>query len=262
MKGTLSKSSFWREYPQLIVTSYQGSLTSTSKGIIDTFKDGEKKLKDFLKKNKEKNKNEEKQELNNELSFKKSLQNNNKGIIVCVYIDEIGLCELSPFNPLKALHTFLELGYKNQNIEKKLAFVGISNWKLDAAKMNRGLYLNVINPILDIKQMEETAFQITNIYDDTFSNKYKKLLEILTGVIFNYHVDLREEKDSQAYFHGTRDFYNLIKTVTKKILEKSFEDKSALKSALFAIECNYNGIFRNVGHIINLESAFILAIFV
>ena len=177
------------------------------------------------------------------------MQNNNKGIIVCVYIDEIGLCELSPFNPLKALHTFLELGYKNQNIEKKLAFVGISNWKLDAAKMNRGLYLNVINPILDIKQMEETAFQITNIYDDTFSVKYKKLLEILTRVIFNYHVDLREEKDSQAYFHGTRDFYNLIKTVTKRIIEKSsekpLEDKMDLKAALFAIESNYNGIMRN-----------------
>ena len=52
MKGSHSKSKFWQEYPQLIVTSYQGSLTSTSKGIIDTFKDAEKKLKDFLTKNK------------------------------------------------------------------------------------------------------------------------------------------------------------------------------------------------------------------
>jgi hypothetical protein len=45
MKGNLSKSTFWKEYPQLVVTSYQGSLTSTSKGIIDVFKDGEKKIR-------------------------------------------------------------------------------------------------------------------------------------------------------------------------------------------------------------------------
>ena len=254
MKGSLSKSKFWKEYPQLIVKPYQGSLTSTSKGIIDTFKDGEKKLKDLeknkhSKKNIKNKENDEKSEINNELIFKNYLQNNNKGIIVCIYIDEIGLCELSPSNPLKALHTYLELDYKNQNIDKKLAFVGISNWKLDAAKMNRGIYLNVINPISSKKQMEETAFQITNIYENSFSSKYKDLLEKLTLVIYKYHIDLREQKDSQAFFHGTRDFYNLIKTVTKRILEKSSENpiekKIELKAALFAIECNYNGIYRN-----------------
>ena len=254
MKGSLSKSKFWKDYPQLIVKPYQGSITSTSKGIIDTFKDGEKKLKD-LERNKHQKKNiknkekTEKTELNNELIFKQNLQNNNKGIIVCIYIDEIGLCELSPSNPLKALHTYLELDYKNQNLEKKLAFVGISNWKLDAAKMNRGIYLNVINPISNKKQMEETAFQITNIYESSFSLKYKDLLEKLTLVIYKHHIELREEKDNQAFFHGTRDFYNLIKTVTKRILEKSSEipkeDKMELKAALFAIECNYNGLYRN-----------------
>ena len=155
MKGNLSKSKFWKEYPQLIVTSYQGSLTSTSKGIIDAFKDGEKKLKEFSKRN------------NN---LKKS--ENDKGVIICVFIDEIGLCEIAPSNPLKALHVYLELDYKN-NKNEKLAFVGISNWKLDVAKMNRGIYLNVISPISDIEQMYKTASHITNIYDKTFCYKYK-----------------------------------------------------------------------------------------
>jgi hypothetical protein len=56
MKGYHSKSKFWQQYPQLVVTSYQGSLTSTSKGIIDTFKDAEKKLKDYMNKDKKKKK--------------------------------------------------------------------------------------------------------------------------------------------------------------------------------------------------------------
>ena len=37
------------------------------------------------------------------------------------------LCEIAPSNPLKALHTYLEIDYKSKNLEDKLAFVGISN---------------------------------------------------------------------------------------------------------------------------------------
>ena len=242
MKGLHSKSKFWQQYPQLVVTSYQGSLTSTSKGIIDTFKDAEKKLKDYYTKVK-KTKKETKEKTNeniNEENIKKD-----KGIIVCVFIDEIGLCEISPYNPLKALHTYLELDYKNQNNDEKLAFVGISNWKLDAAKMNRGIYLNVINPISDFKQMKDTAMQITNIYDKTFSISYSDLIEKLTKSVFNYNLYLKKISAEQINFHGTRDFYNLIKTVTKKILEKNNKDETGIIPALFSIETNYNGIIRN-----------------
>ena len=71
---------------------------------------------------------------------------NGNDIISLVFIDEIGLCEISPLNPLKVLHSFLELDYKNKKNEEKIAFVGISNWRLDASKMNRGIYLNVFSP--------------------------------------------------------------------------------------------------------------------
>ena len=250
MKGNLSKSKFWKEYPQLIVTSYQGSLTSTSKGIIDTFEDGKKKLKDYLDKNKNKTKKNANSDSISECKKNlKEKQNNDKGIIVCIYIDEIGLCELSPSNPLKALHTYLELEYQNQNIEKKTAFVGISNWQLDAAKMNRGIFLNVLNPISDLNQLKETAYKITDIYDKTFSITYKKLLDDLVSIIYEYNNELKASSSEQIFFHGARDFYNLIKTVTKKILENSSEklcdEKNKLKSALFAIESNYNGIIRD-----------------
>ena len=184
MKGYHSKSKFWQQYPQLVVTSYQGSLTSTSKGIIDTFKDAEKKLKDYLSK-------KAKKEVN-DTNLKEENNKKDKGIIVCVFIDEIGLCEISPSNPLKALHTYLELDYRNKNNEEKLAFVGISNWKLDAAKMNRGIYLNVINPISDFKQMKETALQITSIYDKTFSINYQDLIEKIAGAVFNYNLYLKK----------------------------------------------------------------------
>lgn len=46
-------------------------------------------------------------------------------------IDEIGLAEISPHNPLKVLHETLE--------KEDIAVACISNWPLDASKMNRML---------------------------------------------------------------------------------------------------------------------------
>ncbi len=49
-------------------------------------------------------------------------------------IDELGLAENSPFNPLKVLHKILE--------NPKISMVGVSNWSLDASKMNRAIHLS------------------------------------------------------------------------------------------------------------------------
>ena len=130
MKGINSKSKYWKLYPQLYVTSYQGSLTSTSKGIKEAFNRAENTLKKW--KEKKSNKKDEKEMDGND-------------IISLVFIDEIGLCEISPFNPLKVLHSYLEL-----DIDDKISFVGISNWKLDASKMNRGIFISCIFHFLNI----------------------------------------------------------------------------------------------------------------
>ena len=106
MKGINSSSKFWKLYPQLFVTSFQGSLTSSSKSIKETFKRTENTLKKWKEK-KQKNKTINEEEMNG------------NDIISLVFIDEIGLCEISHNNPLKVLHSFLELDYKNKKIKKK-----------------------------------------------------------------------------------------------------------------------------------------------
>ena len=45
MKGIYSKSPLFQEYPQLYIYTYQGSETSTSQGIIETFD----KARDYAK---------------------------------------------------------------------------------------------------------------------------------------------------------------------------------------------------------------------
>ena len=52
---------------------------------------------------------------------------NGNDIISLVFIDEIDLCEISLLNPLKLLHSFLELDYKNKKNEEKIVLIGISN---------------------------------------------------------------------------------------------------------------------------------------
>jgi hypothetical protein len=71
-----------------------------------------------------------------------------------IYFDEMGLAEVSPNNPLKVIHSQLEY---DEN-EDKVAFVGISNWTLDASKMNRGIYLAIPEP--DEEYLQKTALTI------------------------------------------------------------------------------------------------------
>lgn len=65
--------------------------------------------------------------------------------------DEIGLAEKSPHNPLKVMHSLLE--------PPRVATVGISNWSLDASKMNRVINLSRTEP--DDEDLKESARSIS-----------------------------------------------------------------------------------------------------
>ena len=119
MKGEDSDSSLFRTLPKLYINSYQGSLSSTSQGILRIFQKARRIL----------------QKMNNKEIDK---------VISMVFIDEMGLAEHSPNNPLKVLNS--ELEYDLNEGQNQIAFVGISNWKLDASKMNRGIFLSIPEP--------------------------------------------------------------------------------------------------------------------
>lgn len=95
-----------------------------------------------------------------------------------IVLDEIGLAEASSSMPLKTLHPLLEDGvyFDDKDEEKfgheveekqifnrqgkredwhKIGFIGISNWVLDPAKMNRGIFVNRTNP--SINELKETV---------------------------------------------------------------------------------------------------------
>lgn len=71
---------------------------------------------------------------------------------MCLIFDEIGLAEYSRDNPLKVLHNKLEVE------KREIGFIGISNYRLDAAKMNRVVFIARMDP--DEEDLKLTAKSI------------------------------------------------------------------------------------------------------
>ena len=149
---------------------------------------------------------------NNNNLLNKEEEEIKENIIPVVYFDEMGLAEESPYNPLKVIHS--ELEYDDR--EKKFGFVGISNWKLDASKMNRTIFLAV--PNLEEKDLEETANEIAQNIDREIPIIYKELIDNLVKTYWNYKNFLKEK--SLREFHGLRDFYHLIKNTIHYLIEE------------------------------------------
>ena len=232
MKGSSSYSSLFKRLPKIILNSYQGSMGSTSQGVLKVFQIARKKL--------EKLKNEE----------------DKKNNISMIFFDEMGLAEHSPNNPLKVIHS--ELEYDLNEGDKKIAFVGISNWALDASKMNRGIYLSIPDP--NIKDTKETALTIGSSYDVHLAGQCKDFFENLGEIYFKYKEYLKEKHnlDDKDEFHGNRDFYHLIKNAARILIPKTkteIEDSNIKqRTAVISIERNFGGLqFNDIQQTTSLE---------
>ena len=216
MKGESSDNILFKNLPKLFLNSYQGSLTSTSQGILKIFQ----KARDFLKNIKD-------DELNKVISM--------------IYLDEMGLAEHSPNNPLKVLHS--ELEYDLNEGRNKISFVGISNWKLDASKMNRGIYLSI--PEADEEDLKKTAVTIAESYDKILTSKYKDLFIDLATTYYKYKKILNDYPDKKD-FHGSRDFYHLIKIAAKTLFNNypqgNVDNNIKQNIAINSIERNLAGL--------------------
>ncbi|CAB5188257.1 unnamed protein product [Rhizophagus irregularis] len=79
-------------------------------------------------------------------------------VISVVLLDEVGLAETSPFNPLKVLHSLLEPSYPATG--PTVSVIGISNWRLDNSKSSRALLVQ--RPQFDLDDLVDTAERLLN----------------------------------------------------------------------------------------------------
>ena len=233
MKGKNSSNSLFKKFKSLYLYPYQGSETSTSKGVLNIFN----KAREPIKRNIEKG---------NEINF-----------IPAVFFDEMGLAENSVNNPLKVIHSQLEY---DEN-EHKVAFIGISNWVLDSSKMNRGISLLIPQPDLD--DLIDTAKKIAQSYDQNILERYDTFFEILSRTYYNYKIKIKNSQFED--FHGNRDFYHLIKIAAKKIVkyeeskrnkkmlneeeDNSYENKIIEEICISSLERNFGGFENSINFI-------------
>ena len=222
LRGKDSKDAFFQRLPQLYCVSFQGSESSTSDGIIKVFEKAEQ--------------------------YQKS--NEKEDVLSVVILDEIGLAEVSRFNPLKVLHSLLEPDGQPQ---PNVAVVGISNWALDASKMNRAIHLS--RPDMDSQELYQTGISISESFLDTreqtlkwFNTGFKidtltEIEGILSDIAESYlrYIDKLRFKN----FHGLRDFYSLVKFVSKELI-KEYDMHSSI-SEMAKRNILLEGLKRNFG---------------
>ena len=204
LRGKDSKDPLFKKLPQLYVVSYQGSESSTSEGINEIFK----------------------------LASRYKSHNKDANVLPVVLLDEVGLAENSPNNPLKVLHSILEPG---KGELPNVAVVGISNWALDAAKMNRAIHLSRPEPT--VKDLEETAISLYQANIEAKKERNEDMdhhtLSVLNCLASAYHE--YQAKQGHANFHGLRDYYSLVKSLRAD----SCNDMNQISIAL---QRNFGGI--------------------
>ena len=247
LKGIASNTKLCKETKELVVFPYQGSPSSTAEEIKSVFKKA------------------------------KNYQKNNNDTIAMVCFEEIGLAEINKNNPLKVIHSELEINFDfelsddfEQNLfssednKSKIAFLGISNWSLDASKMNRVIFNVLQEP--DINDLKKTALEIASSINEKMANKYIDFFDKIAESYFEYIEQKRRDDRFDVNFHGLRDFYNIIKSVTRELSKNELkinENKKNLEGiAEKNIERNFGGLplsafdFKNIYYRLNGDKNF------
>ncbi|XP_026723315.1 E3 ubiquitin-protein ligase rnf213-alpha-like [Athene cunicularia] len=204
MEGMLSRSPLFKRCKEIQLVSFQCSPHSKPEGIISTFQQCA------------------------QLQKGKNLDE----FASVVLLDEIGLVEDSPNMPLKTLHSLLEDGCVDDETPedyKKVGFVGISNWALDPAKMNRGLLVFWTEPSKE--ELVKTAEGICA--DQPHFQRIKYLFPILA----NFYCNVLQRQKME--FFGLRDFYSLIKMIVFYMQDQKCHSQEEL--LVKAIQRNFGG---------------------
>ncbi|XP_053396012.1 E3 ubiquitin-protein ligase rnf213-alpha-like [Mercenaria mercenaria] len=211
MRGNAAKHILFKGMKQAKLVSYQCSPISTPGGIVGTFKQCAQFQKD------------------------KDLST----FVSVVVLDEVGLAEDSLRMPLKTLHPLLEDGCQgDEKPEKymKVAFIGISNWALDPAKMNRGIVVQ--REVPDLEELINSARGICTIGEDL--EKRNRMEPLIKPMAKAYLELFTTASKKMREFFGLRDFYSLVKMVFS-FVEKSNKTPT-WHQMLHAIKRNFGGL--------------------
>ncbi|KAH3727158.1 hypothetical protein DPMN_053084, partial [Dreissena polymorpha] len=209
MQGNSARHRLFKHLKQVQMVSFQCSPLSTPDGIVGTFRQCAQFQKD------------------------KDLDT----FVSTVVLDEVGLAEDSPRMPLKTLHPLLDDGCQGDETPEphlKVAFIGISNWALDPAKMNRGILVQ--REVPDLEELRISAKGICQTHEEVGTFIFP-LIDPLSAAyldIFN------KASDKMREFYGLRDFYSLVKMVYGLVAKN--RRRPTWLELVYAIKRNFGGL--------------------
>jgi hypothetical protein len=129
---------------------------------------------------------------------------------------QVGLAEHSPDMPLKVLHGML--------IDPPVAIVGLSNWVLDPAKMNRAICLHRTEPSQD--DICLTGQRIVDASKASQQSVASRVLsEWLSPLARAYHAVYTSQASFGRDFFGMRDYYSLVKLLRQRLNSRSAKNQ-------------------------------------
>ena len=229
MKGKYSNNKFFQFYPRIIQTYFQGSKLVKPLDVENIFTIAENKLESYQNKK-------------NEIAP-----------ISMLLFDELGLAERSKYNPLKVLHSKLDDYFnEHKNLDTKISdkkivtFIGITNWNLDAAKLNRALVSSVPDLDEDMGDLRETSTTIAHSFSSNLADK-KNIKDINDNTEKNDYdeneLHIFEELLPKVYYEYKKSLKNLKLLIVKKKYMKNDQDKSNLKLVEIKDDKNFKLLF-------------------
>ena len=159
--------------------------------------------------------------------------------ITVLLLDEVGLAEHSPDMPLKCLHGML--------VDPPISIVGLSNWVLDPAKMNRAILVQRPQP--DNFDISLTGYAIMGLSEQSedsplelevpSSPSHLGLLDVLPKIASAYHKAYTHQKGRD--FVGMRDYYSMIKHLREVVVESNSAKFVTKEDLVFSLFRNFGG---------------------
>jgi hypothetical protein len=155
--------------------------------------------------------------------------------ITVLLLDEVGLAEHSPDMPLKVLHGML--------VDPPIAIVGLSNWVLDPAKMNRAVLVQRPEP--SETDISKTGAAILGVQpEECEENANKPLWTVLENISKAFFTVYTAQRGRD--FIGMRDYYCLIKFLKPYLVGGKGEidlkaSKVTKELMIYAICRNFSG---------------------
>ena len=203
-RGAESPDEFLRSLPQLYFASFQGSKSSTSGGISKVF----------------------------DMAHKYKMYNQDSSVLPVVLLDEVGLAEKSSRDPLKVLHSLLE---PTMDETPEVAVVGLSNWSLDPAKMNRAVYLSRPEPSTEDLCETGKSLRHASKGDNADLPSNQELRELAEA--YQRYQQTQVHKN----FHGLRDYYSFVRCLSQSLTD-ALSSPDGSKCVSEALQRNFGGV--------------------